>query len=53
MAQIWTGTNWVFDEPNGKYVVKAVMSPGEQVLLIKDYGQQTRTVGVDNSWESI
>jgi hypothetical protein len=55
IAQIWTGTDWVWDEPNRKHGVKPGSDSGhdEHVVLVKDYDPVTRTVAVDNSWSSM
>lgn len=54
VAQIWTGTDWVWDEPNRKAGITPKDSGhDEHVVLIKDYDPITKTVAVDNSWSSI
>lgn len=53
IAQIWTGTDWVWKEPARHFNFKpSDTTDGEHVVLIKDYDPKTRTVGVDNSWSS-
>ena len=51
IAQIWTGSDWVYKEPVRKFGVRtAEDDSGEHVVLVKDYDPKTRTLCVDNSW---
>lgn len=53
IAQIWTGTDWVWKEPVRKFGIKtAEDGDGEHVVLVTGYDPKTRTVSIDNSWST-
>lgn len=51
IAQIWTGTPWVWkDVPRFKPGNSNDDKDEEHVLLVKDYDPKTKTCCIDNSW---